>query len=1115
MEYGLKTSQIAVIIATKNRPQLLKERSLSSISKQSRLPNHLIIVDDSSKQTQRQNELIVESLQSSVRNVRYLKNQRTSGASGAWNTAVDYLCRRHKIGSGSMFLAFLDDDDEWLPSYLERCLETANTNNCDMVVAGFYRYESNDQKPIACLPPKSLKEDLFLRGNPGIQGSNLFLSLKVMLMAGGFDEHLPSCTDRDFCIRLCELGTIRYQSINQPLLNHYADSDRQRLSTPHSQAKKEGLAAFWLKYYGRMNKVQSEVFLERSRNLFDWQPEVNCKKKSKPDLKIALTLGIELGYNSFSQLGDAIEKIHRVGQENLVGFNLVLSATQDINLFDFHVFLDLVGLHGITCYNLCALQICIETATALIAKENVGHSAWVLRDWKRQKHSSGQSDISISAILADLGANKLQNDRLNELYKTRQIELVQQIKQCRIDAAHTRINRLFDVSNLKLLGIGSEAIILTDGKQVFKCIDYWKTRTPVEQIKFLKQECSKWGDLPGLYALKEIVSDGRALVLSYPYEVSTPYQGGECEQLIELIHSCSKLGIVCNNVHPKNLIKTVSGVKLIDYGSDIRPWNELGFEHMARRAFLSIQHAKHPQLKYLMSKSLRTTNMPEMQGYQTFRQRLTGIDCNLKLAKQARMQLAQPKVLPTPFSLVIGVITGDAHKLLPLLNSIAQIAKYSFLSKVKTIVLCNGCSVGSLKAVLRYSKRIVGNVQIISEAHQVKDAKRGLFGSSLANRQYGQVSIAHARTMLQKYVGLDCERDPQRIAWILDDDMRVDARAKQYLEWLPSMKQEGFDVVIGQYEGASPNPPLNGLRGQLLDLLHNLRWLGTMSDNIELPDRSEDNAVLRSQYPDYYYDLSRKHSGHIEAPFWIEPAYQGETVGEARARLFTYAPLLTSGFPLTRGIIPECSTYPLSNAKNTVNRGGNTFVLNSKALTQTPNLTPKVNGREIRRSDMFWAIINKHFYGLSIKSAPFPVFHVGRINKGNAMDLMKVQDEIMGSALYAGLQEFLSTKEDHQLIFTHSEITKVWRATQIALDERLIRLKLSFYRINGLAKALSKFSELTDLCEFLKSSFNPSTFSKLETKVKRMNEYHVTDFLNRIVPRSTCFAKLSRESSKR
>jgi len=1113
-EYSLTHAwQVAAIIATKNRTDLLKKRALHSILKQSRTPDFLIVVDDSSKEIQQQNKYAVESLPLRDCHIQYLINQRTQGASGAWNTAVDYLCAQYGKDFDSLFLAVLDDDDEWHPDYLEHCLFATNTKKCNMVAAGFNRYESNDQQPIECLPPKFLKEDLFLRGNPGIQGSNMFLSLDIMLMAGGFDEHLASSTDRDLCIRLSELRSLRYHSIDEVLLNHYADSDRPRLSTPDSPSKQKGLDAFWQKYHGRMNNIQHEAFLERAQSLFNWQPKsLLPRTASKPIIKIGLTLGIDFGNISFGQLKHVIKRLHQIDQKNLVGFNLVLTtSSEELNLNDLSASLDFARKQGITYYNLCDQQTCVETATVIVAQENIGHSAWVLKNTQNQDRPSDISNNAIFTLLCQLGAYQLSCNSFDDQFKKQQIKLVHKIGRCRTESALARISKLFCIDDLKLLGTGSEAIVMTDGKRVFKCIDYWKTRIPTTQIKFLQQSCLKWRDLPGLYALQDVIIDGTAIVLTYPYEASTPYQGGASEQVINLLHSCSKAGIVCNNIHPKNLIKTKCEVKLIDYGSDIRPWNELGFEHMARRAYLAIHHADNPRLKFLMRQSLQTTNIPEMQGYQVFRQRLAGIDCNLEQANQAKLPLA-PSECVTPFVLTIGVITGDARKLLPLLHSIAELVECSYLSEVNTIVLCNGCSTKALENALLHSKRPLSTVRIISEAQQIEDSKNGLFGPCLTSRQTGQVGIAHARSMLQKYVGLECEASIGSVAWILDDDMRIDARAKQYLAWLPRFKQNDIDVVIGQYEGSSPNPPLNGLRGQLLDLLHNLRWLDTLSNDIELPDRSNENSILRRKYPDYYYDLSRKHSGHIEAPFWLEPAYIGETVAEARTRLFAFAPMLLTGFPLTRGIIPSCTENPLMTVKDTVNRGGNTFVLNPKALTQVPNLIPKINGREARRSDMLWAIINKHHNGLNIKSAPFPVQHTGRVQNEKTLDLEKVQDEIMGSALYAGLQEFLLTKKQHNLVFTPTDISDVWQATRNARNTRLARLTLSYYRINGLAQALSKYPELTELSEYLTRTFNSGAIEKLKGQVEQMNEHHIYDFLNQIVPQSSRFANAHKKT---
>ncbi len=113
--------------------------------------------------------------------------------------------------------------------------------------------------------------DLLVR-NPHIQGSNLFASLRRLLEAGGFDEALASTTDRDICIRLADLGTVRYGTVPEHLVHHHADNDRPRLSTPGGDSKRAGLGYFYRKYRGRMSGAQQAEFLERSRSLFDCDP---------------------------------------------------------------------------------------------------------------------------------------------------------------------------------------------------------------------------------------------------------------------------------------------------------------------------------------------------------------------------------------------------------------------------------------------------------------------------------------------------------------------------------------------------------------------------------------------------------------------------------------------------------------------------------------------------------------------------------------------------------------------------------------------------------------------------------------------------------------------------
>ena len=166
----------------------------------------------------------------------------------------------------------------------------------------------------------------FLTGNPGIQGSNLFVRLSVLLAAGGFDEGLRSTTDRDLCIRIAELGTVRYGRLSGALVDHYADSDRARLSTRGSGAKLEGLTAFWRKYVGRMTPQQRQAFLDRAATLFGWRPPSDIAVTLRCDdaPKKALVLGL---FADNDRPGDLLEVVRELAgwrDDTVVGLDIVL-----------------------------------------------------------------------------------------------------------------------------------------------------------------------------------------------------------------------------------------------------------------------------------------------------------------------------------------------------------------------------------------------------------------------------------------------------------------------------------------------------------------------------------------------------------------------------------------------------------------------------------------------------------------------------------------------------------------------------------------------------------------------------------------------------------------------
>ena len=216
-----------------------------------------------------------------------------------------------------------------------------------------------------------------------------------------------------------------------------------------------------------------------------------------------------------------------------------------------------------------------------------------------------------------------------------------------------------------------EGVALTDGKHVFKVFDYWwksshgataqaYLRTlawnntvpghppalvetpPIPRSGAAKRSrngrrphqrsplAGAWKDTRCLYPILAFHEWGHRAVLVYPFEPSEPYTGGHGPGMVELLAECRRHGVVCRNLHPDNLRVVAGRVRLIDYGSDIRPLeDEQEFVTMCRRGWLSYRWAKRPDLTGIMRRALDDTAIPELDGFERFHEavrRVTGQD---------------------------------------------------------------------------------------------------------------------------------------------------------------------------------------------------------------------------------------------------------------------------------------------------------------------------------------------------------------------------------------------------------------------------------------------------------------------------------------------------------
>lgn len=190
---------VSVVIPTFARPEYL-ELALKSVKDQTYSYLEVIVVDDNSDP---QHQHQVRRLCADY-GATYKRNARTSGACGARNTGV--------VQARGSYVAFLDDDDVWLPAKIQEQVAFLKENaECPGVYCGHIVRDTFLGCDYYSLPEASRlrQSDLFVGRCPGTT-SLVMARREALLRVGLFDELLPSFQDFDMWVRLAASGPIGY-----------------------------------------------------------------------------------------------------------------------------------------------------------------------------------------------------------------------------------------------------------------------------------------------------------------------------------------------------------------------------------------------------------------------------------------------------------------------------------------------------------------------------------------------------------------------------------------------------------------------------------------------------------------------------------------------------------------------------------------------------------------------------------------------------------------------------------------------------------------------------------------------------------------------------------------
>lgn len=216
------SDEVAVVIPTAlSRPGLL-ERALRSVRAQRGVRVETVVVADVAAGT---------PLPDLGSDVSVIRSPGRTGAAAARNVGV--------AAAGAPWVAFLDDDDEWVPDKLVRQLAAAIPTGLNAIVSSRFHIVVDGQRR-GVLPKRlpaegaDLSEFLFCRRLPhcgvGVAPTSTLLTSARLLERCPFDESLSQLQDVDWLLRAAARHGGRFVQLAEPLAAWHVDSGRSHIS---------------------------------------------------------------------------------------------------------------------------------------------------------------------------------------------------------------------------------------------------------------------------------------------------------------------------------------------------------------------------------------------------------------------------------------------------------------------------------------------------------------------------------------------------------------------------------------------------------------------------------------------------------------------------------------------------------------------------------------------------------------------------------------------------------------------------------------------------------------------------------------------------------------------
>ena len=244
---------ISVVIPTHNRADLLP-RAIKSVQAQTWTDLEIIVVSDGSEDD---TKAVVEALAKEDARIKFIEYFPARGGNVARNTGIEYA-------SGE-FVAFLDDDDEFVPEKLEKQMAVMESDpEIGLVYTGVRVIYANEGVEYASVPKAAgdLSSKILLDNIIGTT-STVMARKELLLQAGKFDVQLRALQDFDLWIRVCQLCKVG--CVSEEMIRYYNYTGTKQVSALTDKYI-ESFAYINNKYKDKMEAMSADKMREKKYN---------------------------------------------------------------------------------------------------------------------------------------------------------------------------------------------------------------------------------------------------------------------------------------------------------------------------------------------------------------------------------------------------------------------------------------------------------------------------------------------------------------------------------------------------------------------------------------------------------------------------------------------------------------------------------------------------------------------------------------------------------------------------------------------------------------------------------------------------------------------------------